>query len=323
MSSFLFLTCSPDHSPAISIKQLPWLVPTLNLLPDWWVNLTNPAAAILRVQLKEYARQVDRVLDHKDELRHPTVFHSLRDDPELPAEEKSQARLVAEATSLVGAGTLTTAHMLAITSYHIMKNPAIQKNLMTELESAMPDPNHCPGMQTLEQLPYLSAVVHEGLRLSYGVLHRLSRVHPDRALQFGKWTIPAGTPVGMTPLFLHEDEAMFPKPRDFDPARWLNASKPQHEVMVKYLSNFGRGTRQCVGMNLAYAELYLTLACMFRRLGGRMQLYDTVRDRDVDPVLDYFIPAPSFESKGVRVVSTTSGANDNAVSGSAANGYPR
>ena len=275
----------------------------------------------MRLQLKEYGRQVDRVLDYKDETKHPTVFHSLRDDPELPAVEKSQPRLVAEATSLVGAGTLTTAHMLAITTYHIMMDPAVQKSLMTELESAMPDPNHCPGMQALEQLPYLSAVVNEGLRISLGVLHRLTRVHPDRALQFGEWTIPAGTPVGMTPLFLHEDETMFPRPRDFDPGRWFNASKTQHEAMSKYLFNFGRGTRQCVGINLAYAELYLTLACTFRRLGGKMQLYDTIRERDVDPVQDYFIPAPSVESRGVRVVSATVAANGNAANGSAPDGH--
>lgn len=298
-----------DRSRSTSIKLLPWLVPTLNLLPDWWVNLTNPAGAIVREQFKDYARQVNRVLKHRDEAKHPTVFRSLRDDQDLPAEEKSQPRLVAEATSLVGAGTLTTAHMLAITSYHIMMSTTIKKSLMGELEYAMPDPNHCSGMQGLEHLPYLSAVVNEGLRLSFGVLHRLTRVHPDRALQFGKWTIPAGTPIGMTPLFLHEDEAMFPNPRKFDPGRWLNASKTQHEAMSKYLSNFGRGTRQCVGMNLAYAELYLTLACMFRRLGGMMQLYETIRERDVDPILDYFIPAPSTESKGVRVVSTTATAN--------------
>lgn len=275
----------------------------LELLPDWWVNLTNPPAAVARTQFAAYGRQIDKILNHKDEAKHPTVFHSLRDDPGLPASEKSRPRLVAEAASLVGAGTLTTAHTLSIGSFHIMSNPAIHKSLMAELESAMPDPAQCPGLQTLEQLPYLNAVLNETLRHSYGVLHRLSRVQPDRTLQFNEWTIPAGTPVGTTPLFLHEDPTMFPNPRVFDPQRWLNASKSQHESMSKYLSNFGRGTRQCVGMNLAYAELYLGLACTFRRLGNSMELFETIRERDVDPVLDYFIPFPSAESEGVRVVA--------------------
>ena len=281
----------------------------LELLPDWWVNLTNPAAAILRKQTVDYRRQVDLALAGTDQVSHATVFHSLRDDSELPAIEKSPPRLAAEATSLVGAGTLTTAHMLAITSYHVLVNPSILSRLLGELKGAMPDPLRCTGWQTLEQLPYLSAVVNEGLRLSYGVLHRLSRVHPDRALQFSNWTIPPGTPIGTTPYFFHQDTIMFPNPNEFDPDRWLSASQTERESMLKYLSNFGRGTRQCVGMNLAYAELYLTLACIFRRLGARMKLFDTDRLRDVDPTLDYFIPAPSLESKGVRVVANSIATN--------------
>ena len=273
------------------------------------MNLTNPAAAILRKQFVEYRRLVDLVLGGTDQVSHATVFHSLRDDPDLPAWEKSAPRLTAEAASLVGAGTLTTAHMLSLTSYHLLANPSMLKNLIVELEGAMPDAMQCTGWQALEQLPYLSAIVNEGLRLSYGVLHRLSRVHPDHALQFGDWIIPPGTPTGTTPYFFHQDTAMFPRPNEFDPDRWLCASKNEHDLMLKYLSNFGRGTRQCVGMNLAYAELYLTLACMFRRLGPKMKLFDTDRIRDVDPTLDYFITAPSVESKGVRVVANTTAAN--------------
>ena len=281
------------------------MIPALELLPDWWVKLTNPAAAILRENVADYARQVDHVLAGTDQASHVTVFNSLCDDPELPAWEKSRPRLVAEAQSLVGAGTLTSGHTLAITSYHILDNPPMLKRLLVELEGAMPDPTKCVGWQALEQLPYLSAIINEGLRLSYGVLHRLSRVHPDRSLEFGEWTIPPGTPVGMTPLFLHEAEDVFPKSREFDPDRWLNASQTEREMMHKCLFNFGRGTRQCAGMNLAYAELYLTLACIFRQLGSKMKLYDTDRVRDVDPTLDYFIPAPSTESKGVRVIAST------------------
>lgn len=106
----------------------------------------------------------------------------------------------------------------------------------------------------------------------------------------------------MTPRFLHENETVFPRARQFDPQRWLDAAPHDRERMQKYLSNFGRGSRQCAGMKLASAEIYLALAYLFRRLGRRVKLYDTQRERDVDYVHDYFIPAPSFESRGVRVV---------------------
>ncbi|KAK5001880.1 hypothetical protein LTR39_006828, partial [Cryomyces antarcticus] len=54
-------------------------------------------------------------------------------------------------------------------------------------------------------------------------------------------------------------------------------------------------------MNLAYAEIYLTLGALFGPRGGvEMELYETSR-RDVDVVHDFFNPAPAAGSRGVRV----------------------
>lgn len=55
-------------------------------------------------------------------------------------------------------------------------------------------------------------------------------------------------------------------------------------------------------MRLAFAEVYLAIVYLFRRLGTQLQLQDTEYKRDVAFVQDYFIPAPSKGSKGVRVV---------------------
>ena len=182
---------------------------------------------------------------------------------------------MAETGSLVGAGTLTSAHMLSLTAYLVLDDPLILKRLLTELETAIPDPSSWASLQTLKPLPYLNAVINEGVRLSYGSMHRLTRVQPKNTLRFHDWVIPPNTPVGMTPLFLHENESIFPSPREFDPQRWLDAEPKDHERMLKYLCNFGKGSRQCASMKVAYAEIYLTLGYLFRRLGSRMKLYDT------------------------------------------------
>ena len=283
------------------MKQLPWVVPTLNLLPDWFIRMAHPPTAYFREQVSGHVAAVGRVLMGKteDKASHPTVFHALRDDPDLPAEEKSLPRLTAEAISLVGAGTLTAGHMLSITMYHLLANPQILSKLQQELERASADGS--ANLQALEQLPYLNAVINEGLRLSYGVLHRLTRVHPDRALKFGDWTIPPGVPIGTSPVFIHNDEAVFPDHERFDPERWF-AGKEEREFMLRRISNFGHGSRQCVGINLAYAEFYLAISAVARRLGSRIKLLDTDRRKDVEMVRDYFVPAPSEESRGVRIV---------------------
>lgn len=171
-----------------------------------------------------------------------------------------------EAQSLVGAGTLTSTHMLSMTTYHVLINPPILGILMAELEEAIPNAaTPCP-LQNLEQLPYLGAVINEGLRISYWSIHRLQRVHPDNALIYKGWTIPPGTLVGMGSLHLHNDPAIFPEPRRFDPSRCMG---PEKEPRQRHLFKFGRGIRQCVGVNLAQAEFHMALATVFRRFEQR------------------------------------------------------
>ena len=62
-------------------------------------------------------------------------------------------------------------------------------------------------------------------------------------------------------------------------------------------------------MNMAYAEMYLCLAGLFRRYGGageigpsgELQLYETTTE-DVEYQHDLFVPFPKTGTNGVRVV---------------------
>jgi cytochrome P450 len=75
--------------------------------------------------------------------------------------------------------------------FYLLKEPAKLQRLTSELRKANPT-----SSTELEQLPYLNAVVQEGLRLFYAVSHRLPRIAPDETLSFvdsGKpWLIPPG-----------------------------------------------------------------------------------------------------------------------------------
>ena len=253
-------------------------------------------------QSQDLSVRVQAVTDGKNEPHgsdtHPTLFHEMLKS-DLPAAEKSLPRLVDEGQTIIAAGQVTTAHYLKTTSYHLLANPDILRKLKAELASAMPDAASPAPLQKLEQLPYLSAVVLEGFRISYGVTSRLQRVSPDAPLAFDGWTIPAGTPVGMTSIFMHDNPEHFPEPCAFQPERWLVGGAESRLRLEKYLVNFSKGSRACLGINLARAEIYLTLAAVFRRFD--MRLYYTER-ADVDVAHDYFNPSPRKESKGVRVV---------------------
>jgi cytochrome P450 len=68
-------------------------------------------------------------------------------------------RLSDEGNILIGAGSETTAQILAVLSYHLISNPAVLAKLQKELETVMPDPNTPVKWQQLERLPYLVSLL--------------------------------------------------------------------------------------------------------------------------------------------------------------------
>lgn len=160
----------------------------------------------------------------------------------------------------------------------------------------MSSTNNHPKWSQLETLPYLTATILEGLRIGYGVSHRLQRLFPDNALHYGKYSIPPLTPVSMTAVFIHDNPTLFPSPRTFNPSRFLD-----NPSLRKYIMSFGKGSRQCAGLNLAYAELYLGLAGMFAPGRFAWELYETGIE-DVELRHDFMNTSPRLDSKGIRVV---------------------
>lgn len=174
-----------------------------------------------------------------------TIFSDVLTNEKLSAADKSIDRLEQEGISIITAGSNTTAHTLSTITFHLCSNSAMLKRLQQELTDVSQSSDKPMTWAQLEKLPYLTAVVTEGLRYSYGVPSRIQRISPDVALQYGKWTIPPGTPIGMSSLLMHNNEEHFPNPRRFDPERWL---QPDSARLRNYLVPFSRGSRQCLGM---------------------------------------------------------------------------
>jgi cytochrome P450 len=218
-------------------------------------------------------------------------------------------RLAQDGQVTVVAGTLTTAWALSVGLFYLLATSRVLTKLKGELKEAIPDASAIIPLATLEQLPYLTACIQESLRLSYGVSSRLQRVSPDEVLIFSdgkkEWHIPPGTPVGMTSTLVHQDPSIFPSPLSFEPERWL-----ENPRLDKYMLAFSKGTRQCIGINLAYAELYMAFSTIFRLYGskdvrmdgdvGYFELFETTLE-DVEIQGDGVIPLPKPDTKGIRM----------------------
>ena len=109
-----------------------------------------------------------------------TVFGSVLQS-DLPPSEKALPRLVEEGFSLFVAGTETVSWALTVITYHLFTNPAMLEKLTAEVREAVDSSGQLPQWTALEKLPYLGAVIYEGLRLSYGLAGRSARVAPGAA----------------------------------------------------------------------------------------------------------------------------------------------
>ena len=139
--------------------------------------------------------------------------------------------------------------LLTTISFHLISNPSILAKLRSELEAAIPDPTAQLGSLFLEKLPYLSACIQEGIRLSYGVSSRNPRISPDKPTKYKEFVIPAGTPVSMTIIDVHHDEHIYPNSRSFIPERWLENPKTENGANLnRYFVAFGKGARSCLGI---------------------------------------------------------------------------
>lgn len=215
---------------------LGWLHPGMRITMEWEIGHQMRVRYII-----DSYRPSGKSTEH-----HPTIFHELLSS-DLPAEEKSFDRLWQEGASITGAGVETTSNTLNVILFYLIQNPPKLRRLREELQSTFPDPARDASWMELERLPYLNAVITEGLRKGMGVTSRFIRVAPRQNLQYKNYTIPAGFAVSMSTLPLHRNKYIYNKPDEFIPERWLGENA-KTDLFV-----FGRGPRMCIGQKYVTA----------------------------------------------------------------------
>ncbi|KAL4797409.1 cytochrome P450 [Aspergillus venezuelensis] len=287
-----------DMGPAIwFFQQFPSIQQVALCIPYWLATyLSGPLARMMFQHMSSRAQvvRVKKAIDRGEKVSRSTIFHQLL-QPEAAAEGykvPTVDELSDEAHNLLGAAADTTGNALNTTAYNIVINPTVYGRLATELREAFPNPDARIDYVTLERLPYLTAVIKEGLRLCFAVPGRMPRVVPASGAYFEGYYAPPGIVVSMSSWMMHNDKNLFPNPEKFDPERWLDPARAK--LLEKNLFSFGKGSRQCVGMPLAYCELYVTLGRIFREFDN---LKTSIKSKEAMLREDYFSGYHSKEHK--------------------------
>ncbi len=159
-----------------------------------------------------------------------------------------------ELVTLLLAGHETTATALAWTFDRLLAHPQVLAKLRASLLT---------GGAGREE--YLDCVIRESLRVR-PIVPLVGRV-AVKPYQLGQWMLPAGTRIAPSIYLAGHRAAAYPNPRSFDPDRWIGV-KPDPYTWLP----FGGGTRRCIGMAFAQAEMRLVLQSVVLRT--RMRLAD-------------------------------------------------
>lgn len=209
-------------------------------------------------------RRILRTTDRKDFLH-----YILSAD-----EEKGMTRpeIHSNAFTLVIAGSESSAGALSGIFFLLMKHPKVYDQLVSEIRSAYRSDDEI-RLANVQNLEYLEAVTLESLRLYPPVPVSLPRRVPIGGEMIDGNYVPAETTVGVHHYSTYRSAHNFYRPNDFLPERWLaNHRDSEPFVNDKRASHqpFAFGPRNCLGKNLARAELRLVLTKLLWHFDARL-----------------------------------------------------
>ncbi|KAJ4286591.1 hypothetical protein N0V88_007953 [Collariella sp. IMI 366227] len=204
------------------------------------------------------------------------VMIKKRDELELDFEGlKSNALAVA-----VG-GLEPTAGVMAGATFFLLMNPEILEKVKQEVRSAFKTADDIT-LASVNRLPYMLACINEAMRLHPPAVSNIPRdVHEGGEVIAGRF-VPEGTIIEIQFYSMNHSSLHWRDPFVYRPERWLNkVDNETGEVQdtdkqngsgdhLQAMNPFGLGPRDCIGRNLAYAEIRMVLARLLVEFDWRL-----------------------------------------------------
>ena len=164
-----------------------------------------------------------RAADARDPSRHPFLSAS-------------------ECVDDLVAGIDTVGDALCFLMHHISLPSASSQRVQDKLHAELRENAGTP----LDDLPFLEAVIKEGLRVFSPTPMSLPRVVPAEGRVLDGVHLPGGTIVSCQSYTVHRlDKAVWPEPNEFLPERWLNPEGAAERNQLFFA--FAAGGRGCIG----------------------------------------------------------------------------
>jgi cytochrome P450 / NADPH-cytochrome P450 reductase len=179
-------------------------------------------------------------------------------------EKLDETNIIAQCLTFLIAGHETTSGLLSFTLYELIKHPKVLERGYEEVDRVLGgDLNALPTYAQTHQLPYVSQILDETLRLWPTAPAFARRPYKDTVLG-GKYEVQAGSAVVVLTGMLHRDPKIWgDDPEAFDPDRFSPENRAK--IPPNAYKPFGTGQRACIGRQFALQEATLVLAMLLQR----------------------------------------------------------
>ncbi|KAM0816462.1 hypothetical protein AB5N19_02264 [Seiridium cardinale] len=168
-------------------------------------------------------------------------------------------KLCQNASLFVIAGSETTATLLCGALYLLTTHPSALKRLEEEVRSRFQDESEIT-LSSVNGLDYMLACLDESLRCYPPVPITAPRVAPAGGAVIAGHAVPENTVVGVWHWATYHSPELFVEPDEFIPERFEGKDPKFANDRLDAVQPFIVGPRDCIGRNLAYAEMRLVLA---------------------------------------------------------------
>ncbi|KAH8780172.1 BcABA1, cytochrome P450 monooxygenase [Diaporthe sp. PMI_573] len=255
-----FLTQLREHWPMVSLVNETPFLRSLFYSKTWLrlfgPNIADPAGIgkLMSITHQRYAKPETQL---RNDMLGSWIHHGL-----------TQQESEAEGMLSLIAGSETTASVMRITLLSLISSPPVYNKLKDAVREALKSGTITEPISyaTAKEIPYLRAVVYEGMRMRPGATGTFSKVVPPQGEVVQGKFIPGGTVIAMNvPAILRSTETFGSDAHLFRPERWLEASEARLDEMERQLDMmFGSGRWMCAGKPIALMELFKTFFELFR-----------------------------------------------------------
>ncbi|PYH91568.1 cytochrome P450 ClCP1 [Aspergillus ellipticus CBS 707.79] len=235
-----------------ALKFYPWLYSLL-------MAITPPSALQPVMDMWQLTEQSVRKRASTPASTRPDLVGTM-----LSSESMTQEEMEVNAMMIVAAGSESVTTVLTGVINHLLRNPDKLATLVTTLRTTFPTEQDITG-SALKSIPYLDAVLNEGMRLCPTIPDAMRRQVPAGGATVAGHVIPGGMVVAIPPFASYRAPRNFTHPTEFAPERWLPDNKGFERDSKIAFNPFSLGQHNCPGQNLAWLELRVILARLLWR----------------------------------------------------------